>query len=109
MLARGLKHLETVEWTVWFREQGKREERKRVFIDRNSNPSRVSGNLLGEVGSPKVAKTSVKQPTNRNGGTIEDEEESEGEEDVLLNEGTTVEFTCRTSKVPFALYPAVLG
>jgi len=109
MLARGLKHLETVEWTVWFREKGTGEKRRRIFIDRNSNQSPVSGNVLGEIENPKVIKTSAKQSTNLNGDAMEEDEENEGEDDVLLNKGTTLEFTCRTSKVPLALYPAVLG
>jgi len=80
----------------------------KFFIDRNFNQSPVSGNVLGERENPKVIKTGAKQSTNLNGDPMEEEEESEGE-DVPLNEGTTLEFTCRTSKVPLALYPAVLG
>jgi hypothetical protein len=111
MLARGLKYLETVEWTVWFREEGHGEERKKICIDRSAGQGQTVASIpTGKAESSMAVKTTAKPPTNRNRRDMQNNKKSEGEEeDVLSNEGTLSEFICRTSKVPLALYPAVLG
>lgn len=105
ILARGLKYLETVEWTIWFRERGAREERRRVCIDRSL--------VLEEVGSSPVKgvyrPVTVGQQVSHHPKETDDADDAGTEDDILLKEANVFEFACRTIKVPLALYPAVLG
>ena len=106
MLARGLQHLEAVEWTIWFREPGIGEERKRICIDRAllQREERTDSLLCKTRREPGV-KGEIKW----DGNDSEEEEDIEDGQDILVNEENASDFVCRTSKVPLALYPAVLG
>ncbi|KIM23904.1 hypothetical protein M408DRAFT_248797 [Serendipita vermifera MAFF 305830] len=109
ILARGLRSLETVEWTIWFKEKGTGERRRRVYIDRSTPLSKN----CEETNLVEVEYLNAIPDTPGDGSTEEaesdDTEESETEDDILLKEANAVDFVCRTTKVPLALYPAVLG
>jgi len=75
------------------------EERRRVSIDRKEE---ATGKPLEESSS---AKGIIKL---HHSGDVEDIEPEE-EKDDMLRETNAVNFVCKSSKVPLALYPAVLG
>jgi hypothetical protein len=56
LLAKGLRRLKIVEWTIWFREKGKGEERRRIEIERSSViPTEILPPALEAVSSASSA------------------------------------------------------
>lgn len=82
MLGKALPYLTTVDWTIWYRERGQSEEKRRVTLSRGP-----TFRLCHSSGN----------------NTEGNENPSYG---FLIAED---EIACSTTQVPLALYPAILG
>jgi hypothetical protein len=88
MLGRNLRWLRSIEWTIWHREEGRGEEKRRVILNRDvwgwSQPSEAPvGEHLLDVDQSSKDTTAQKYK----------------DDDIV----------CTTTRVPLAMYPAVLG